>query len=212
MACTPAGHLLVSADRHLRTRFNDVMETDDTRSGARTAAHVLLTFLDLPPTHSFPANNSRSIMHIQRARPDALDAIQDLLSTFDLPYSDLTRSHLEHFFVCRNGDGIVGVGGVELFGTVGLLRSLAVRPAHRDSGIGGHLTEKIEQYARQRGAEEMYLLTTTASDYFDRHGYEIVRRDQLPEAIQQTEEAGQLCPSSATCMRKALAGSASKRM
>lgn len=150
-------------------------------------------------------------MRIQRARPGALNDIQQLLSTLDLPYSDLTPSDLEHFFVCRDGDEVVGLVGVELYGRVGLLRSLAVRPAYRDRGIGRRLTEQIEQHARQRGVEDIYLLTTTASDYFDRHGYETVRRDRLPEAIQSTEEASRLCPSSATCMKKVLAASANKR-
>lgn len=150
-------------------------------------------------------------MRIQRARPDALDEIQRLLSILDLPYSDLTPSHLEHFFVCRDGGEVVGVVGMELHGRVALLRSLVVRPAYRDRGVGRCLTEQIEQHARQNGVEDIYLLTTTASDYFDRHGYEPIRRDRLPEAIQDTEEAARLCPSSAICMKKVLAGSTSKR-
>lgn len=143
-------------------------------------------------------------MHIRRADPDSLEAIQDLLSTLDLPHSDLTPSHLEHFLVCRDGDEIAGVVGVELYGRTALLRSLAVRPSHRDEGLGARLTENIEQYARRKGAKGLYLLTTTASDYFDRRGYETVPREELPDAILETEEATRLCPESATCMRKRL--------
>lgn len=171
-------------------------------SKTHNAAQRLLVTLDLPPSPSFPQNNLRSNMQIQSATPDDLDAIQELLATLDLPHSDLTPSHLEHFFVCRDGDDIAGVVGLELYGKTALLRSLAVHPRHRNEGIGTRLTDHVEQYTRQRGTTEIYLLTTTASDYFDRRGYEIVRRDDLPSAIQNTEEAAQLCPSSATCMRK----------
>lgn len=170
----------------------------------RGTAQRLLVTLDLPPSPSLPQNNLRSNMQIQRATSDDLNAIQNLLATLDLPHSDLTPSHLEHFFVCRDGDDIAGVVGLELYGKTALLRSLAVHPQHRNEGIGTRLTEHVEKYGRQRGATEIYLLTTTASDYFDRHGYEIVRRDDLPPAIQNTEEAAQLCPSSAICMRRTI--------
>jgi len=145
-------------------------------------------------------------MDLKRADRSDLEAIQHLLSTLDLPHTDLTPSHLENFFVCRDGDEIVGVVGLELYDTVGLLRSLAVRPAHRNRGIGAGLTERIEGYADQNGVDEIYLLTTTASDYFGRQQYETIDRDELPQAIQETDEAAQLCPASATCMRKHLPG------
>ncbi len=143
-------------------------------------------------------------MHIRRATPDALDAIKQLLSHLDLPHSDLTPAHLEHFFVCREDDDIAGVVGLELYGTTALLRSLAVRPQYRNRGIGARLTETIEQYGRRSGAREMYLLTTTAADYFGRRDYEVIERDELPTEIQETEEATRLCPSSAVCMCKNL--------
>ena len=145
-------------------------------------------------------------MNLHSARPDDLEAIQHLLSTLDLPHSDLTESHLDHFLVCRDGNDLVGVVGLEVYGTVALLRSLAVRPAYRNRGVGTRLTERIEGYADQNGVDEIYLLTTTASDYFGRQQYETIDRDELPQAIQETDEAAQLCPASATCMRKDLPG------
>lgn len=175
-----------------------------TTPGARKAAQILLTTLDLPPMNPITETNARSAIRIQPARPDALEAIQGLLSSLDLPHSDLTPSHLEHFLICRDGGDIVGVVGLELYGPVALLRSLAVRPSHRGRGIGTRLTEQVEQYGRRNGVEEVYLLTTTASDYFDRHSYETIDRDELPNVIQETEEAAQFCPASATCMRKDL--------
>lgn len=177
-----------------------------TPSDRLNEAQTLLVTLDLPPIHPVPEMKPHRDMRIQRARPDALDDIRDLLSRLDLPHSDLTPSHLEHFLVCHEDGDIVGVVGLELYDNVALLRSLAVRPTHRNRGIGARLTEKIEHYGRRNGVNELYLLTTTASDYFDRQRYETIDRDDLPSAIRETEEATQLCPASATCMRKDLTG------
>ncbi len=141
-------------------------------------------------------------MQIQPAAPRHFEAICHLLAASDLPDEDLTSSHLEHFFVAHDGNTLVGVVGAELYGNAGLLRSLAVAPAHRGDGVGARLTNTVEQYARRRGVSALYLLTTTAAEYFERHGYQRIERDVLPEPIQSTEEAARLCPSSAICMRK----------
>jgi len=143
-------------------------------------------------------------MDIRPAPPEAFEQIQTLLATLDLPQSDLTRAHLEHFLVCRNTEEIVGTVGLELCETAALLRSLAVRPSHRNEGLGARLVDAIEAYARDCEVHHIYVLTTTASDYFDRHGYETIRRDELPNAVRETDEAAQLCPASATCMTKAI--------
>jgi len=140
-------------------------------------------------------------MQIQPAAPRHFDALRRLLSAAGLPHDDLTSSHLEHFFVATEEDTVVGVVGTELFDDVGLLRSLAVTPSFRDDGLGTRLTDTIEQYAHRQGVTTLYLLTTTAADYFERRGYQRIERDALPQAIQATEEAARLCPSSATCMR-----------
>lgn len=141
-------------------------------------------------------------MQIQSATPRHLDAIRRLLAASDLPTEDLTPSHLAHFFVAREGDDLVGVVGAELYGDVALLRSLAVAPGHRGDGVGARLVTRLEQHAHREGARALYLLTTTAADYFARRGYRRIERAALPAAIQATDEAARLCPSSATCMHK----------
>lgn len=143
-------------------------------------------------------------MMIQRAQPGDLDAIRELLRSFDLPHEDLTPAHLDHFLVARNGDTISGVVGLEPGNDGALLRSLVVAPDARHEGLGTRLVKAIEQRARDDGLRTLYLLTTTAADYFRARGYTQIERDALPEAIQQTDEAARLCPASATCMQKSL--------
>lgn len=141
-------------------------------------------------------------MDIQPAAPRHFDALQRLLTASGLPTEDLTPSHLEHFFVAEAGETLVGVAGMERYGDVALLRSLAVSAPHRGEGVGARLTDAVEQHARREGVRELYLLTTTAAGYFEQRGYRRIERGALPRAIQTTDEAARLCPSSATCMRK----------
>lgn len=143
-------------------------------------------------------------MPIRPATPDDLDAVRALLREVGLPTDDLTPAHLEHFLVAHDEDALRGVVGLEPCDDVALLRSLAVAPVDRGQGLGARLVETIERRAHRDGLRGLYLLTTTAADYFRTCGYEAIDRERLPAAIQATEEAARLCPASATCMRKIL--------
>lgn len=143
-------------------------------------------------------------MEIQPATSDDFRPIRGLLETRGLPHDDLVLAHLRHFLVAREGDALHGVVGLEPCGDVALLRSLAVAPAARGEGLGARLVDAIEDQAHEVDIRMLYLLTTTAEGYFRTRGYESMARDELPEAIQETNEAARLCPTSATCIRKTL--------
>lgn len=133
------------------------------------------------------------------------EEVLDLLGEAELPLDDLTDEKMKNFMVAKNKDDrVVGVVGLETYQDSGLLRSLAVHPAYRRTGLGRLLTRKIESYARHRGINYLYLLTMTAADFFSKIGYEVTPRDNLPEAIRKTEEFKNLCPVSAKCMAKVL--------
>jgi len=143
-------------------------------------------------------------MTVRRARPGDLDDVRGLLRACDLPADDLMPAHLNHFLVAGDDGALRGVVGLEPCGDAALLRSLAVAPSHRNEDLGARLVDAIEHRARDDGIRTLYLLTTTAADYFRARGYEPMPRENLPATIQETEEAARLCPSSATCMRKTL--------
>lgn len=94
--------------------------------------------------------------------------------------------------------------GLEPVGRAGLLRSLVVHPDARGDGYGTALVRSIERYGRENGIERLYLLTTTATPFFERLGYKQTSRAAVPEAIAETDEFSRLCPDSATCMQKSL--------
>lgn len=132
--------------------------------------------------------------------------VKKLLAACKLPSTDLEEEHFEHFFGCGEEADPKGVVGVELYGKFGLLRSLAVDQTARRRGCGKHLVKEVEQYAAEHGVQSLYLLTTTAEDFFAALGYMRVDRTQVPEAIRNTQEFSSLCPSSSSVMVKDLAG------
>jgi amino-acid N-acetyltransferase len=134
----------------------------------------------------------------------ALAAVSRLLNEAALPTADLSPGKLEHFLARGQADAPEGVVGLELYPPVALLRSLAVAVGTRGKGVGSALLADAERYAREHGAEQIYLLTTTAEQFFARAGYERIERDAAPQAIRETQEFSTLCPASSALMRKRL--------
>jgi len=130
--------------------------------------------------------------------------IKTLLHTCDLPSDDLNSSHMEHFFVIKDARGIVGSVGLEVCGKFGLLRSLALTESLRGRGLGIQLVRHIEIYARSQQIPALYLLTTTADQFFARIGYLPISRASVPAPVGETTEFQSTCPASAVCMYKGL--------
>jgi len=134
----------------------------------------------------------------------SLPAAIALLESARLPTEDLSAAHVEHFFFAGPADAPTGLVGLEIFGEVGLLRSLVVAPASRESGLGSALVNHAEEYARRHGVRVLYLLTTTAESFFAGRGYLRAARESAPESIRSTREFSGLCPASSAFMSRTL--------
>lgn len=136
-----------------------------------------------------------------------LDRIEALLEQNGLPSEDV-RTTPGTFFVASQEDEtdaeVVGIGGVEVHGSAGLLRSLVVAEPHRGTGYGRALCGELERYAESAGVSTLYLLTTTATGFFRDCGYDTIDREDAPATIRDTTEFSDLCPGSADCMKKHL--------
>jgi L-amino acid N-acyltransferase YncA/N-acetylglutamate synthase-like GNAT family acetyltransferase len=141
---------------------------------------------------------------LRRATRQDWPAIEGLLVAGALPLAGASQ-HLDDFLVAVADDVIVGTGGLEFHGDVALLRSLAIAAGHRHRGLGRSLVDRLRSNARLRGAASLYLLTTTAADYFTRLGFAPVARAQAPEALESSAEFRGACPASAALMSLALA-------
>jgi amino-acid N-acetyltransferase len=140
---------------------------------------------------------------IERARPDDLAAIEQLLLADGLPIDGLA-DHLQHAFVARDANRIVGAAALEIYPDGGLLRSVVVDRRFRGTGVGRQLVDAVMGLARDLEIQALYLLTTTAGDYFPKLGFVTISRALVPSAVQQSVEFISACPANAEAMMKRL--------
>lgn len=141
---------------------------------------------------------------LRRARADELDAVRALLGRCGLATADLDEGPPAEFTVALDGGQIVGAAALQCVGDAGLLRSVAVDPDWRGHGIAAALVESVEAGARSLGVRELWLLTTSAKSWFERHGYRAAARMEAPTAIQASRQFASLCPASSACLVKSL--------
>ena len=96
----------------------------------------------------------------------------------------------------------VGFGGLELYSGDALLRSIVALPPVRRKGFGSAIVVALEQEAQMHGCRRLWLITTSAAEFFDRHGYVRCDRAAVPSAISATTEFAALCPASADVLVK----------
>lgn len=130
-----------------------------------------------------------------------MNSITGLLTGYELPTRGIAGS-LDAFVVAEIGGDVIGVGGIEFHGSHALLRSLAVAAKHRGRGVATEICNHLEARARQHGLEDIYILTETAEKFFARRGYTIISRSEAPAEIAASEEFADICPQSATFMRR----------
>ncbi|WP_233799843.1 arsenic resistance N-acetyltransferase ArsN2 [Paraburkholderia sp. HP33-1] len=144
-------------------------------------------------------------MKIRAARSEDLDAIKALLAENGLPVADVDAALLDDFTVAEDVDGmIVGSVGLERFGRSALLRSLATSRKVRKQGLGTRMLAHAELIARTADVCELWLLTTTAADFFRSSGYTDAARTTAPAEVQASLQFAHLCPASAVCMKLTL--------
>jgi amino-acid N-acetyltransferase len=137
---------------------------------------------------------------IRPARRDDLIRVESALHDADLPLDGLRDQFGDSYAVAESEGELIGVEGIEVHGNDGLLRSAAVVSAWRGKGIGDALTRDRIEWARRRGLQSLYLLTTTAGDYFPRFGFSKVDREVAPDAVRRSREFAEACPSTALFM------------
>ena len=140
---------------------------------------------------------------IERARVEHVEGVLALLTEQRLPLDGL-RDHVRSMLVARQDGRIVGSAALEIYADGALLRSVAVAPERRGDGLGRELTEAAMELAREHGIPAVYLLTTTAEEYFPRFGFERIARTEVPAGVQASVEFQSACPSSAVVMRRRL--------
>ena len=141
---------------------------------------------------------------IRRAKKDDLEAISALLNDSKLPLDGVAEA-LDNFILAEgNGIHVVGAAGLEVYGRVALLRSVVVAPGWQGYGVGRALTGEILSRARARNIDDVFLLTTTAENFFPSFGFQRIERADVPAELGGSPELRGACPATATVMKLSL--------
>lgn len=132
--------------------------------------------------------------------PKEIQQAIHLLQQQHLPVEDIDDDKILYLFL--DGKSVIGTAGLEIFEDCALLRSVSIVKEEQGKGFGKKLNEQVENYAKEAGINCLYLLTTTAKNFFDKQGYCVIKRQDTPEAVRQTTEFTSLCPSTAVVMKK----------
>ena len=137
---------------------------------------------------------------IERAVPGDAPAILQLLADSRLPVDGLLP-HLSTALVARVRGRVIGSAALEVYPDGALLRSVAVDPEFQGRSIGHQLTRAALTLAQTRGADTVFLLTTTAEGFFPKFGFEPIARGDVPASVRASVEFQSACPASAPWTR-----------
>ena len=139
-------------------------------------------------------------VRLATARADDFGSVLGMLSSAELPTVGVADCFPGGYIIARSEASVIGVAGLEIYDAVGLLRSVAVQPDRRRGGLGRLLVGDRLRAARAQGLHAVYLLTTTAGDYFRRLGFEDTFRSGTPASLRASSEFATVCPESAVCL------------
>jgi amino-acid N-acetyltransferase len=148
---------------------------------------------------------------IERAHARDADHVLRLVEESQLT-TDGLLDHLATILVARLGQRIVGTAGLEIHSDGGLLRSVAVASDVRGRGLGTALVDSALHMAEELSVSDVYLLTFTAEDYFQRFGFQSLDRGDVPASLRTSVQFTYACPSTALVMRKQLRPSSEPRI
>ena len=148
---------------------------------------------------------------LREAQSGDWPGILALLREHGLPI-DGAREHLAGFLVAEVDGWIIGCAGLERYGAFGLLRSVAVSSDAGRRGMGSALVRQLLRDARASSVRDLYLLTTTASEWFPRFGFSVIPRNSLPGVLEDSEELRGACPGTAVTMKLALSPEEAPRL
>jgi amino-acid N-acetyltransferase len=146
---------------------------------------------------------SRSAVSLRPATASDVDALHRLLTEVQLTTAGIAE-WWPRFTVAETDQGLIGAAGVETYPDGALLRSVAVHPSMQGTGTGRTLVDRALVTAREAGAQDIYLLTITAENYFPRFGFARIAREMVPDTVQASVEFRGACPESAIVMHRSL--------
>ena len=136
----------------------------------------------------------------QAASAADLPVVVALLEAARLPTAGVADHFPHAYAVIRDGAAVIAVAGLEPYGDAGLLRSVAVEVGARGRGLARALVHDRIEAGRRNGLAAIYLLTTTAPEFFRALGFSDIDRSLVPDSVRAAPEFTTICPASASCL------------
>lgn len=131
--------------------------------------------------------------------PNAFANFKALLSKSGLPHKDLDMDrHL--LFGYYENENLIGTGGLEIYGSFGLLRSVCIGKNYHGKKLGTQIATHLIGKAKGLNLKGVYLLTETATGFFQKLGFKIIDRSLVTGEVKASAEFDQVCPTTAVCM------------
>ena len=147
---------------------------------------------------------SGETLAINKAEESNLEAIFALLELVNLPTGGV-KENINTFFILQEIDGTIkGCIGLELYNEYALLRSAAIHPENQGQGLGSKLTAAVTLLAKELGVRKLYLITETAKEFFERKGFTLVSKDEIPESVKGSVEFTFRCAEKGVTMIREL--------
>lgn len=125
-----------------------------------------------------------------------------LLDAHHLPSAGLARP-TTRLWVAREDGRVVGVAGLERYGDVALLRSVATARDRQGKGIARSLCGVVLAAARTSGVQRAFLLTEKAEGFFQKIGFESLDRSEVdPRLLDSAEFQINQCASAQLMARR----------
>jgi UDP-N-acetylmuramate: L-alanyl-gamma-D-glutamyl-meso-diaminopimelate ligase len=140
---------------------------------------------------------------VMPAQPQDMRRVRAILDRTSLPHKDLSDDRFGDVLVVRGDAGdVVATVTVEPHDDSAILRCLAVSPESRGRGYGWMLADAAVARARELGAQRLYLLTESASDFFaEKLGFRQVERVTVEPEVSQSATFRDAGSKSAICMK-----------
>lgn len=126
---------------------------------------------------------------IREATRDDMAGLITLLEQAGLSSHAVLVDGTRYWVIEQASGPIIGTIGLELGQGTALLRSAAVSPAYQDQGIGTQLVLHVFREAARAGLQRIYLFSTDAGAYWQRHHF---REVPVPELVRMLPSAPQV--------------------
>jgi N-acetylglutamate synthase-like GNAT family acetyltransferase len=156
-----------------------------------------------PAAPSVLASDVSQLVVIRHAAAGERPVLTQLLASAGLPLAGFASDPTTTLVAELDGS-VVGCVALERYGKHALLRSLVVAPGHRGDGTGRRLVDEATGLAARMKLSDLYLLTDTVPEFFERLGWQPVRREEMPAGVAASVEVREACSLSAAAYHLSL--------